>query len=255
MKISRPMALLDLETTGLDPVTCRIVEIGIVLLNPDGSRLRWKQRFNPGIPIPPEVTAIHGISDDDVKDCPPFSMWAQRIFNALKDKDLGVYNGWRLDLPLLDEEFRRCGLKLNLDGVQVVDAFGIFANKEGRKLEDAVRKFCSREHDGAHGALPDAEATLDVLLGELAAYPDLDEMDLPTLAAFSKTASDKERVDLAGKLYRDKDGDVRYNFGKARDVKVKDDPGFGEWMMRRDFPGSTVEALEAEFARLWPRAS
>jgi DNA polymerase-3 subunit epsilon len=255
VKLDRILCCIDTETTGVDPVTDRLLELGIVLMAPDGARKTWQQRFNPGFPIPPESTAIHGITDEDVKDCPTFDLWAGRIAKALSGKDLVGYNLYRLDLPVIDQELRRCGLKLDLTGVQVIDCYGIFANKEGRKLEDAVRKFCGREHADAHGALADATATLDVLMGELEAYPDLKDLNLPALAAASKVGGEKEVVDLAGKLYRDKDGDVRYNFGKARDVKVKDDPGFGEWMMRRDFPGSTVEALEAEFARLWPRAS
>jgi DNA polymerase-3 subunit epsilon len=252
MRLERPLAAIDVETTGIDPAASRILEIGVVVLSPNGDRKPWSQRFNPGMPIPAEATAIHGITDADVKDCPPFSEWATRISLALAGKDIIGYSLWRLDLPIIDEELRRCGLKLDLTGVQVIDCYGIFSNKEGRHLVDAVRKFCGREHADAHGALADATATVDVLMGQLEAYPDLKDMGLPALAAFSKPGGDREMVDLAGKLYRDKDGYVRYTIGKARDVRVADDPGFGQWMIDRDFPGSTKEALAAEFERLWP---
>jgi DNA polymerase III subunit epsilon len=255
MKLTRPICCIDIEATGLDIVLDRIIEFAVVVMNPDGTRSTWQQRFQPGFPIPPESTAIHGITDEDVKDCPAFEDWATRIHAALKGKDLAGYNLHRFDLPILDEHLRRSGLKLDLSEVNVIDAYGIFANKEGRKLEDAVRKFCGREHEDAHGALSDATATADVLAGQLECYPDLKDMDLATLAAFSRVHSDDGRtsVDLAGKLYRDKDGDVRYAFGKARDRKVSQDPGFGQWILRQcnpPFPGSTVEALQSEFERL-----
>lgn len=230
MKLDRPICVLDVESTGTDPVLYRIIELAVVVLSPDGSRTTWEQRFYPGMPIPPESTAIHGITDEDVKDCPMFSVWAGKILRALDGKDIATYNGWRLDLPILDEELRRCGLKLDLADVRVIDAYGIFANKEGRKLSDAVAKYCGHSHEDAHGALADASATLDVLQGQLAVYPDLGEMDLAALAAFSRVGGGEDGrtpVDLAGKLYRDKDGDVCYSFGKARDRKV---PGrLGVW--------------------------
>ncbi len=257
MKLHRPLAVIDLESTGLDPVESRILELGVVVLSPDGSVNSWAQRFNPECPIPSESSAIHGITDADVLDCPVFEVWAPRIWKAIQGKDIAGYNLWSLDLPLLDESLRRFGLKLNLDGVHIIDACGIFMNKEGRKLTDAVKKYCGRDHEDAHGAMADAAATLEVIHGQLQAYPDLGEMDLPTLAAFSRRNSEDGRqpVDLAGKLYRDADGDVRYAFGKARDQKVRENPGFGDWMLRQNnpgFPGSTVDALCVEFERLWP---
>ncbi len=255
MKLSRPIVTIDLESTGVDPVSDRIIEFGAVVLSPDGTRTEWSRRFNPGMPIPPQATEIHGITDADVAECDPFSKWAKGIWTALQDRDIAGYSLWSLDLPLLDEEFRRCGLKLDLTGVQVIDAGGIFMNKERRRLEDAVLKYCGRSHEGAHGALPDASATLDVLHAQLEVYPDLGEMDLASLATFSRRNAEDGRqpVDLAGKLYRDKEGFVRYGFGKARDKRVADDMGFGYWMLRQDnpgFPGSTCDALQAEFDRL-----
>lgn len=248
-KLTRALALIDLECTGLDVASDRIVEIGVILLNPDGSRKKFGMRFNPGRPIPAEATAVHGITDADVKDCPSFDSWALKIHRALQDRDIGGYNLWRLDLPMLDEEFRRSGLKLDLTGVRVIDAYGIFAKKESRKLEDAVRKYCGREHTGAHGAVEDALATLDVLAGQLRAYPDLDEMSIDQLAEFSAT-DDRKYADLARKIYYGQDGFARFAFGKNKDQRVIDQRGYCDWMATKgNFPASTIEAMQVELAK------
>lgn len=249
----RPIASIDIESTGVDPVKDRIIEFAAAVLNPDGSRSRWCQRFNPGVPIPAEATAIHGITDADVADLPPFADFARRIVRALSGKDIAGYNLRRFDLPILDEELRRAGLKLDLTGIEVIDCFGIFSKKEPRKLEDAVRRYCGREHVGAHGAGADADATLDVFAGQLEAYSDLGAT-VAEIAAFSRL-SEKTEADIAGKLYRDPDGDVCYAFGKHKDAKVREFPGYAYWMLDREFPGSTREVLEAELARLEAKVS
>lgn len=249
MTLTRPLASIDLETTGVDPVEDRIIQFGVVMLHPDGHRTTFEQMFNPGVPIKPGATAVHGITDAIVADKPPFKDFAEKIYRGLKGKDLLGYNLRSLDLPMIDEELRRCGLSLDLAGVHVIDAFGIFAKKEPRDLAAAVKKYCHRDHAGAHGALADAEATLDVLAGQQSFYGDIAEMTLNQLAAFSKR-DDVELVDLGGKLYRDKDGDVRFAFGKHRDVKIRDEMGFASWMMSKDFPGSTKDALRVEIERV-----
>jgi DNA polymerase-3 subunit epsilon len=252
MTLTRPLCVLDTETTGVDPVIDRIIEFGCTVYLPDGSRKKYEQRFNPGMHIPEEATEIHGISDEDVKDMPPFSDHAAKIHRALQGKDIAGYNLRRLDLPLLDEELRRSELKLDLTGVVVIDVAAIFFNKEPRNLEAAVLKYCGRSHEDAHGAAADADATLDVLLGQLAMYEDLAAMELPALAAFARMG-DKETIDLAGKLFRDSDGDICYAFGKSKGVKAKVDPGFGYWLLRQTsppFPCHTCEVLRAEFERL-----
>jgi DNA polymerase-3 subunit epsilon len=248
MTITRPLACIDTETTGVDPVTDRIIEFGVTVLHPDGTRTKWESRFNPGMPIPPEATEIHGITDADVADAPRFSELAAKIHRGLQGKDLAGYSLRSLDLPVIDEEMRRCGLKLDLTGVNVIDAAAIFFNKEPRNLEAAVLKYCGRSHEEAHGAAADADATLDVLFGQLAVYGDLAAMDLTALSAFSRRG-DNEPVDLAGKLYRDKEGFMCYAFGKAKGARVKDDTGFAYWMLRQSsppFPGNTCEILRKE---------
>jgi DNA polymerase III subunit epsilon len=241
VNIGRPIVWLDFETTGVDPVKDRIVECAFVALYPDGNRKEWFGRLNPGIPIPAEATVIHGITDADVADCPPFEAVAKKIVVGLAGKDLGGYNLRRLDLPILDEELRRRGLKLDLSGVRIIDCAGIFFKREPRALEDAVRKYCGREHTGAHGALADAQATLDVFMGQRAAYPDLAAQSLDEIATYSRLG-DVEYADIAGKLYR-KDGQVYYAFGKHKDKRVLDEPGYGEWMLRSAFAGSTCDVL------------
>ena len=248
MNLSRPLCVLDTETTGVDPARDRIIEFGCVVLRPDGGRVEFSQRFNPGIPIPKEASDVHAITDEMVKDCPPFSAFAQKIHRGLSGKDIAGYNLRRLDLPIIDEELRRCDLRLDLSGAKIIDAAGIFFNKEKRRLEDAVLKYCGRSHNDAHGAGADAVATLEVLLGQLKMYDDLSVMELSDLAAFSQMG-DAQYADLAGKLYRDDAGALRYAFGKSKDCRVKDEPGFGYWMMGRDFPGHTIEVLQAELKR------
>ena len=252
LKLNRPLLVIDMETTGTDPVTDRIIEMGVVKLAPLNGEIQvhqWVQRFNPEMHIPEEATACHHITDADVADQPKFIDKALQIARALYNKDLCGYNLRRLDLPILDEELRRCGYALDLTGVRVIDCYGIFSKKEPRSLADAVRKYCNHEHADAHGALPDALATAEVLRGQLAMYQDLADLDLDALAKYSKN-DDKEFIDICGKLYRDKDGFARWNFGKNKDKRIADDMGFADWVLKKDFPGSTKDAIREELRRL-----
>ncbi len=248
LTLTRPLVCFDLESTGVDPVNDRIIEFGCTVLMPDGSKHQWESRFNPGIPISPEATEKHHITNDMLVDCPPFCVHAARIHKGLQGRDIAGYNCRGLDLPMLDEELRRCGLRLDLTGVNVIDAAGIFFKKDPRTLEAAVEKYCNRKHEDAHGAAADAAATLDVLDGQLAMYDDVAGLNLEELAKFSRR-EDVDYVDLAGKLYRDADGYVRYAFGKQKGQRLKDDPGFARWMLSKDFSGSTLDAVRAELGR------
>ena len=244
--LDKPIASIDIESTGVDPVKDYIVQFGVCVLHPDGTRTRWETLIKPPIPIPAEASALHGITDESVKDSKPFAEYARVIVAGLRDKHLLGYNLRGLDLPILDEELRRCGLKLDLPGVTVIDCFSVFCNREPRDLSAAVRKFAGRDHEGAHGALADAEATVDVFLGQQSAY----DIGFEEMAALSIRDADKLPIDLAGKLYRDKDGDACYSFGKSRGMKVKDDTGFAYWMLGKDFSESTKEALREELDRV-----
>lgn len=250
MLLTRDIVFLDTETTGVDPCVDRIVSLGISVLHPDGTVKPngWETKFNPGIPIPPEATAVHHITDEDVKDCRPFSDYAEKLAKSFLGKDLAGYNLRRLDLPIIDEELRRCNFKLDLTGVRVIDVQSIYFKKDPRSLADAVRKYCGKEHDGAHGAGADAQASLEVWLEQLVAHQDLPN-DIDALAKYA-TMGDHEPADIAGRLYRDNDGDLRFAFGKNKDRKVLDEMGYCRWMLEKGtFPGSTLDALRDELAR------
>jgi DNA polymerase-3 subunit epsilon len=247
MRLEQPLVVIDAETTGLDPLTDRIIEFAALVIHPDGTRNRYRALFNPGFPIPATATAIHGISDADVADAPRFADKARSLHRALAGKDLGGYNLRGFDLIILDQEFRRCGMKLDLSGVRIIDASQIFRKKEPRTLADAVRKYCAREHPEAHGALADAEAAADVLEGQLIAYPELAELTLDQLAEFC--LPDRRPADIAGKLFRDAEGDLCFAFGKHADQKVRCHLDYCDWMLSCNFPGSTLDTLREEMAR------
>lgn len=204
--------------------------------------------FNPGVKIPAEATAVHGITDEMVARAPRFSERAGKLVEWLKGKDLLGYNLRQFDLPLIDAELRRCGFKLDLTDVRVIDAYVIFAKKHPRDLSAAVKEYCLREHEGAHGAGADAAATADVFTGQLAVHEDLRAMSLDELADFC--CEGKRYADLAAKLWIDDEGDLRFDFGKHKDQKVIDHLDFVDWMRRQSFPGSTMDAINAYLAKL-----
>lgn len=249
LKLTRPLVFFDLEATGKDPAKDRIVEFGAMRILPGGeARDVWTSRFNPEMPIAPGATEKHGITDEDVANSPKFAELAKLIHHAMTGCDLAGYNLLNYDIPLLWEEFHRAGYNWDLAGVRVVDAEKIFKKKEERTLGAAVLFFCGRQHDDAHTAGGDVLATRDVIEGQLKLYPDLAAMSLDQLAAYA-TLDDLPRVDLAGKLVRDKDGDAVYNFGKLKGQKLKDDPSFAEWMLRKDFTQNTLMHVREELGK------
>jgi len=239
ISLSRPLVALDTETTGMDPSRDRVVEFAAVKLHPDGRRETFRTLVNPKEPIPPEAIAIHGISDDSVRDAPTFAETARDILLFLAGSDLTGYNIARFDLPILRQEFERCEMELPTEGVRVVDAQVIFFNREPRDLSAAVRFYCGRELQGAHGALPDSEATLDVLLAQVERYPDM-PTDVEGLAAESISAAAERYVDVARRFFW-RHGEAHFNFsahkGKSlREVAESDrDKGFLKWILQRDF--------------------
>jgi DNA polymerase-3 subunit epsilon len=248
LRLERPLLFIDLESTSADPLTAKIIEIGVSVLHPDGSinPNGWTKRLNPGIPIPPEATEIHHITDADVADCPPFLSIAPMLAARLVGKDLAGFNLRNYDLILLDTELRRCGFKLDLTGVHVIDAFNLYRKTDPRDLASYVEKYAGRKHEGAHGAGVDAQATLDALCGQLVVFQDLRDMPLAELAALS-VMGDHAPADIAGKLYRDAEGILRFNFGKNEGRAVLDEGGYCDWMEKNDFPGSTMDMIDREF--------
>jgi len=245
LELTRPLAFFDLETTGIDPMRDKIVEIALVRLDPDGERASLTRRVHPGRPIPPEATAIHGIRDADVADAPKFPELARELLAVLKDADLAGFNVRRFDVPLLDREFRECGLDLALATRRIVDAMTIFHKKEARDLSAAVRFFLDRDHAGAHGAEADVLAAIDVLQAQLRRYPDLPRT-IEALDAFCNPAP-PGAVDRGGKFVL-REGEVVFAFGKQKGraltevARVQRD--YLEWILKQDFPEDARALVE-----------
>ena len=242
MKLDRPLIFIDVESTGINPATDRIISVGMQVLFPGGETVPHYWLCNPGRAIPPESTAIHRITDEQAACLPRFESIARDIFEVLDCRDLAGFNLLAFDLPILWDEFSRAGITLDLSSVRIVDVGLIFKLKEPRTLQEAFKRYGRRGLAGHfHNALTDATATQLILAGQLNEYPDLAAMSLDDLATFSR--GDSKRIDLAGKLVRDNDGDACYGFGASRGVKIKDNNGLAYWMLGKDFPGETLACL------------
>jgi len=240
----KPLLSIDIESTGVDPAKDRIVSLSMILatdVDVDGPS-DWNYLIDPQQPIPPEATACHGIRDEDVKDCPPFDHYAAEIYQYIRDCDLIGFNLTNFDIPILWEELYRAGIEWDLSNVNVIDVGTLFKKREERTLAAAVKFYCGRELEGAHDANIDAMATIDVWRAMLQRYPDLVGLDRQSQAKASQY--DEVRVDLAGKIIIGKDGRPTYNIGKAKGVAVEDDPGFGRWMLGKDFTENTKMHIE-----------
>lgn len=241
MQLTKPIVFFDLETTGVRPESDRIVSFAAnKFCHLDNPPEMFQAIVNPGVPIPPEASAVHGFSDDRVAGLPVFSHYAEKFLSFLAGADLAGYNLLNFDVPLLWEEFHRVGFTWDLEGVNILDVGNIFKLKEERTLAAAVRFYCGCEQYMAHDAMADVVATVEVLRGQLARYPDLANLSVQDLAAKSKF---DDRVDLAGKIVRNAAGVPCYNFGKSKGVPVVDDPGFGYWMLGKDFTENTKAVL------------
>lgn len=240
LAIDRPLVVFDLEATGPDRRTDRIVEIGLVRFNPGGEVSTWVRRVNPEMRIPSETTAVHGLTDADVKDSPRFAEIAQELSDLLEGADLAGYGVRSLDLPLLQREFQASGVAFTLEGRRIVDMQTIFFKNEPRDLGSAVRFFAGREHGGAHSALGDALASAEVLAGELTRYPDL-PVDVEGLAEFS-LPPETRFVDPERRFFW-RDGEAVFNFGEFRGQRLADvaekSPQYLDWILGRDFPHDT----------------
>lgn len=248
LSLTRPLAFFDLETTGTRIGQDRIVQIGIVRLMPEGARDSYQTLINPGIPIPPEASAVHGITDLDVAFAPPLEAVAAEILERIAGCDLGGFNVLRFDIPLLAEELHRVGVAWDHASVRVVDVQRIFHRMEPRDLSAALRFYCGREHDGAHDALADVEATADVLLAQLERYPDRLQGTVDHLGELS---GDRQRSpDPAGKLAFDDRGQICLAFGKYRGWSLenigRNDPGYIQWLMTKaELPATTLGVMRS----------
>lgn len=243
LKLRNPLVFFDLETTGINIVKDRIVEISYVKVFPNGKEEVKTYLINPGMPIPPESTAIHGITDDDVKDCPTFKSIAKQLAANIEGCDLAGYNSNRFDIPLLTEEFLRVGVDIDLNRRKFIDVQTIFHKKEQRTLAAAYKFYCDKDLDNAHSAEADTKATYEVLKAQLDRYPDL-QNDINYLSRFSSFTNN---VDFAGRMvFNDKKEEV-FNFGKYKGQLVTDilksDPSYYVWMMNGDFAMNTKKIL------------
>lgn len=251
--LQRPLAVFDIESTGTDVQQDRIVELAIVTLMPDGSRQSKTWLVNPGIPIPPEVTAIHGITDEQVAGKPLFKDVAGLIASELDGCDLGGYNLVRFDIPMLEAEFKRANFTFRMEGRRIVDAQRIFHLKEPRDLSAAVALYCDKRHANAHGAEADAEATLDVLEGQLARYPDLPR-DVDGLHDYC-AAKQPDWVDRSGR-FKWANGKIVVNFGSKKGQALKEladsRSGFLRWILENNFPADTKDLIRKAMDGVYP---
>lgn len=243
LNLKNPIIFFDLETTGINIASDRIVEIAFLKVDLNGNESTKTLRVNPEMPIPEKVTAIHGISDEDVKESPTFNEVARSLAKEFEGCDLAGYNSVRFDIPILAEEFLRAGVDIDLKRRKFVDVQVIFMKMEQRTLSAAYKFFVGKDLVDAHSALADTLATYEVLQAQLDRYSNL-ENDVGKLAEFS---AHNRNVDFAGRIiYDDNDVEV-FNFGKYKGKPVhevlKQDPGYFGWMMNGDFPLYTKKVL------------
>lgn len=264
LNLKRPLVVFDLETTGTDVGKDRIVEIAMIKISPDGSIVKKPEKrgaehrilVNPEMAIPRESSEVHGVWDADVAGKHTFRQLAPRLVQFLENCDLAGFNSNRFDIPMLAEEFLRVGVDFGLEGRNLIDVQNIFHKMEQRTLRAAFKFYCGKELDGAHEALPDTEATMEILLAQLERYQQstvLDSMgeaigpvptDMDELHVFCQR---QPFADLVGRFVYDENGQVLFNFGQHKGKLVKEvlalNPGYFGWMMDADFPNYTKRTL------------
>jgi len=243
LNLKRPLAIIDLETTGTNVSSDRIVELSVLKVSPDGKEEWMTARVNPGMPIPPKTTAIHGITDEDVAGAPVFGEIGKKLAAFLEGCDLAGYNAIKFDFPVLAEEFLRSNIVFNFRKRKYVDVQVIFHKKEQRTLVAAYQFYCKKKLENAHSSKADTAATFEVLKSQLDRYDDL-ENDVEKLADFS---SFNKNVDFAGRIILNEDGVEVFNFGKYKGKAVElifnENPAYYSWMMNGDFPLFTKKVL------------
>ena len=243
LKLHKPLCVFDLETTGVQVAKDRIVEISILKVNPDASRESKTWLVNPEMPIPPDSSAIHGITDEKVKDAPTFKHIASKVLDMISGSDLGGFNSNRFDVPLLAEELLRAGLDFDLSKFKLVDAQTIFHKMEPRNLTAAYQFYCKKDLENAHSAEADVLATFEVLDAQVGHYDDLPN----DIAGLSEISSHHKFADLAGFIAFDKEDHECFTFGKYKGKRVKEvfqkDLGYYGWIQNADFPLYTKKVL------------
>lgn len=264
LNLDRPLAFFDLETTGVNVASDRIVEIAILKVHPDG-RIEKRPdpntgpgRFliNPEMPIPPESSAIHGITDEDVADAPTFCQIASKLFKFLYDADLAGYNSNKFDVPILAEEFLRCDIEFSIEDRNLIDVQNIFHLMEQRTLKAGYKFYCGKDLENAHEAMADVEATYDILLAQLDRYKDKEiegkdgKSYIPVINDMNHLHEVSQRhknVDFMGRIVYNDEGVEVFNFGKHKGRTVEEvlmkEPGYYGWMLNGDFPLYTKKVL------------
>lgn len=244
LRLSRPLVFFDIEATGLNISSDRIVELCYIKVCPDGTEETETLRFNPGIHISAEASAVNGIYDEDVADCPHFKDMAAELAARFDDCDFAGFNSNHFDVPLLVEEFLRAGINFDLTGRRFVDVQAIYHKMERRDLTAAYRFYCQKNLEEAHTAQADTQATYEVLKAQLDRYAGSLHNDVAFLADFSRR---NNNVDLAGRIVYNEQKVEVFNFGKYRGQPVAEvlrrDPGYFAWVMQGDFPQNTKQVL------------
>lgn len=250
LQLKKPLAFIDIEATGSNVSADRIVEIAIVKVLPDGNRTVKRKIINPQIPIPSAISEIHGLTDEMVKDAPTFKQAAHEIRQFLDGCDLSCYNAYRLDIPMLMEEFIRADVEFDMKGRKVVDVQKIFHQMEQRTLSAAYKFYCNKSLEGAHGAEVDAIATAEILNAQLEKYPQLGT----NIDSIIKAIGEEPIIDFARRfIFNDKGVEV-FNFGKHKGRPVADvlkaEPQYYDWMMKGEFPMNTKQKLTEMYTRI-----
>jgi DNA polymerase-3 subunit epsilon len=243
LQLTRPIIIFDLETTGINLTEDRVVEISLIKVMPDGTTDTKTRRINPEMHIPEQATAIHHITDEDVKDAPTFKQVAKSLAKLFEGCDIAGFNSNRFDIPMLDQEFQRADVDFDFSKARFVDVQTIFHKKEPRNLTAAYRFYCGKDLENAHSATADTQATYEVLLAQLERYEDLPN----TVDKLSDFSSQNRNVDFMGRLVYDEKGREIINFGKYKgkvaEEVLKKDSGYYGWIMQGDFTKNTKDAF------------
>tara|TARA_B110000444_G_scaffold261418_1_gene313336 strand:+ start:409 stop:1182 length:774 start_codon:yes stop_codon:yes gene_type:complete len=243
LQLERPLCFFDLETTGINITSDRIVEIAVLKLYPDEKIEKQVWLVNPEMLIPAEVSEIHGITNDIVANSPTFKEISKTIYNFIKNCDLAGYNSDRFDIPLLMEEFLRSDLDFSTKNLKTIDVQTIFHKMEQRNLTAALKFYCNEKLENAHSAMVDTQATHDVLMSQLERYSELQ----PSTSFLSEFTTRRKTADFAGYIVFNKDGQECFSFGKHKGKTVKDvlinEPGYFGWLLKADFPLYTKKIL------------
>ena len=253
LQLKRPIIFFDLETTGVDTSHDRIVEISMVKVGVDGEKQVKTRRINPEMPIPAEATAVHGISDEDVKDEPTFKQIAKSLAQFIEGCDFGGFNSNRFDLPMLVEEFIRAGVDVDFKRRKYIDVQNIFHKKEQRTLVAAYKFYCDKDLENAHSAEADTMATYEVLEAQIERYGDIGNT-VDELAEFSTHG---QSVDFAGRIALNEKGEEVFTFGKYKGRTVVEifekEPSYYSWLQNGDFPQYTKKIFTEIYIRLKQR--